>query len=491
MAAALAELRTYLRTTIGLGMDAAGLGRANAIIDEGLETMTDLAEFDQDTMKTLCSSVRKPGGTITDPNDPNRVISNPGMNIPSLCENRLCMAAYGAGIYQIVGRIPIMPNSLNRNRLRQLKLHRDMIENHSDPEALPELSKTFGIMKFVDQFPAYLRECKGVSGVPLSYVIRDNAAPPAIEPLALNRPWSAAYTTLSEELIARSPHTGPSFEDDNANVYRLLQDSIKSTSHMSSISRHQRTRNGRQAFLDLQTHNMGNSKWDKVVESAEAMVTVKIWNGKNSRYPLKFHIAKHREAQNDFQRASTHIAYQPPNDSTRVRRLLNSIQCNDQSIVSAKTTVLADATKMNNFEEACDFLLLTAPSSKATGNNSHRISALKNKRRSNREVGSTGVENRYYKSKEFAALRDDQKTELREMRKKSGKGGNAKKVKVSALQKELAEQKELFEQKIAALTTKLESNGGEVPLPPATTNRDPLLPPSELYQRSSRSDGQN
>ena len=71
MAAALAELRNYLRGTIGLGADAAGLARANAIIDEGLESMNDLAEFDQASMKTLCSSVRKPGGTVTDPNDPN------------------------------------------------------------------------------------------------------------------------------------------------------------------------------------------------------------------------------------------------------------------------------------------------------------------------------------------------------------------------------------------------------------------------------------
>ena len=164
MAAAKADLRNYLRTTIGLGLDAAGLERANAIINEGLESITDLNEFDQDTMKTLCSSVRKPGGTITDPNDPTRVISSPGMNIPSLCENRLCMAAYGAGIYQIMGRVPILPDSLNRIRLRQFNLHRDMIENHAAPEALPELSKTFGIMKIIDQFPAYLRECKGVSG---------------------------------------------------------------------------------------------------------------------------------------------------------------------------------------------------------------------------------------------------------------------------------------------------------------------------------------
>ena len=82
---------------------------------------------------------------------------------------------------------------------------------------------------------------------------------------------------------------------------------------------------------------------------------------KNSRYSLKNHITRHREAHNDFVRAGQHIPYAEPGEHTRVRRLLHSIQSKDAVIISAKTTIQADAAKQNDFELASDFLLLMAP----------------------------------------------------------------------------------------------------------------------------------
>jgi len=73
--------RTYLRKIIGLGIDADGLARADAMQAEGLEALEELADFDAAEIKTLCQAVRKPGGTIVDLNDPTQVIQNPGHNI--------------------------------------------------------------------------------------------------------------------------------------------------------------------------------------------------------------------------------------------------------------------------------------------------------------------------------------------------------------------------------------------------------------------------
>ena len=66
--------QTYLREIIGLGIDADGLARADAMQAEGLEALEELPDFDAAEIKTLCQAVRKPGGTIVDPNDPTRVI---------------------------------------------------------------------------------------------------------------------------------------------------------------------------------------------------------------------------------------------------------------------------------------------------------------------------------------------------------------------------------------------------------------------------------
>ena len=107
-----------------------------------------------------------------------------------------------------------------------------------------------------------------------------------------------------EELIAYTPHTSPGFDTDNAQLYSLLATHLGNTSAMASITQYQRRRNGRGAYMDLVTHYMGSAKWEKTVKSAEKLISTRVWNGKNSRYPLHIHIARQREAYNDLMRAS-------------------------------------------------------------------------------------------------------------------------------------------------------------------------------------------
>lgn len=65
----IAALRIYIRDPIRLGMDAAGTVKANTIIAEIITSIEDLVDLYEDTyIKTLCQNVRKPAGTIPDPN---------------------------------------------------------------------------------------------------------------------------------------------------------------------------------------------------------------------------------------------------------------------------------------------------------------------------------------------------------------------------------------------------------------------------------------
>ena len=140
-----AATRTYLRTVIGLGNDPQGLERANAIMAEGLDNLADIFELaEDDGIKILCASVRKPAGTIPQPGwvppnpNPNNVVApqvpRTGQVIPAICEQRLTLAAYGSSIFESISRT-INPASLNRVRLREFKAHRAMVENHNDPES--------------------------------------------------------------------------------------------------------------------------------------------------------------------------------------------------------------------------------------------------------------------------------------------------------------------------------------------------------------------
>ena len=424
-----AATRTFLRDIIDLGNNEEGTIKANAIIAEGLDDLADLYELSEDDgIKTLCANVRKLSGTIPDPNwlelDPNPgnltapMIARIGNSIPAICKQRLNLAAYWAKLYHSIGR-PVSSAVLSRSRLREFKNHKAMVDNHNDPEDLPEITKSYTVMKFLDQFPTHLREMLGVSKAALSYVIRDDADPPRpIRNLQQNKPWSVGLESVMEELITYTPHTGPAFEADNAQVYNLLASSLAGTSAVTSITRHQRRRDGRSAYLDLVVHNMGSAKWEKTVEVAEGVLSNRIWNGRNIRYPLRIHISRHREVFNDLVRASHQINYTPPNETLRVRYLLNSIQTADPTICSAKTAIQADATKKNNFEQAADFLLITAPVPKANQPKVHRISAAQTSRGKVKTGPKTGVEIRYFKRHKWHKLSKEQQEEVRKLRKK-------------------------------------------------------------------------
>jgi len=148
------------------------------------------------------------------------------------------------------------------------------------------------------------------------------------------------------ELIAYTPHFGPSFQADNARVsYSLLVKALAGSSALASTFRHQSKRYGRGAYLDLVMHHLSSAKWEKSVAAAERLLAERKWNGRNQRYPLKVHISRQKEAFNDMSRASEQITYNPPNETSRVRYLLQSIETSDPTVCSARTTIQAEILK--------------------------------------------------------------------------------------------------------------------------------------------------
>ena len=145
----------------------------------------------------------------------------------------------------------------------------------------------------------------------------------------------------------------------------------------------------------------------QTVETAEGVLNSRLWNGTNSRYPIKVHINRHREAYNDLERVSHHMTYVPPNETSRVRYLLNSIQSSDATICAAKTTILADTSKKNDFELAADFIMITGPASKFNSDNHHSVYGLGSHRSKKGKIKTgpkTGVELRFFKKHEWDTL---------------------------------------------------------------------------------------
>ena len=493
-----AECRNYLMQVIGL----ATAEQANAVRDEGLATLDDFTSFDDDDIKILCSSVRKPGGLIPDPNAPApavgrgarnqdpvppAMVANPGFKIPAICESRMKDAAFTAKYYDMIGR-RITGDSMSADRIHEFKVLKELQKNHKDPDKLPTISKSFSITKALDALPGYLRERFGCRGVALSYIIRANATPGDVPAQALDSVTSPAYTSIMDELIDFSPHQGPEFNEDNATVLSILKEITKDTTYVSSVTPHVRARNGRAAFLALSQHNMGNTRFQKLVDDAEVMVTQRVWNGKNTRYILKTHIAKHRDAFNDMVLSHQHISYNLPDGRTRVTRLLNSITSNDATVVSAKTQILASPQLEHNFEAAAEFLLKCCNkklSQNYQAGQGHRISALKTgkrKRDNNCEKGSTGVSLRYHTKKEYIRLKPEQKKELKEWRESQQE---VKKQNISAVNT-LQEQVQALTQKLSEISRPIADAVQSVKAAKSLLKpKNPLRPPVRFNQRDN------
>jgi hypothetical protein len=390
-------------------------------------------------------------------------------------EKKLKVACFGARIYTMISRT-VDATTLDAPRLRELEEHKKIIKDHKDPtDDIAKVTKTNTIDKALDTLPNFLRSKIGVRNVALSYVIREDETPPALEPLMLDKPYAERSGSLMNELIAHSPIIGPGLEEDNSTVFALLQEMVRDTPMASSLKRHQRTRDGRSSYLSLVQHNLGSAQWDKIILKAEEVQSTRVWNGKNSRYSLRRHVDMHRDAFNDMTRASENVGYEVPNERTRVTRLLRSVQANHMaSIAAAKTTIEATPAKRDDFELAADFLILNAPTNRSITQD-QRISMVgqeyEGESKTLDDLSGVKVDDRFYTQKEYKTLSNDQKSKLkllREKRDKSGRGNQGGKRKGGAKQnnnssakkyKKLKGENKGLKQRIAALETKV--NGGE------------------------------
>ena len=401
---------------------------ADAIIRQGLDDITTLSSIEPEDIDIICTSARKPGGTVTNGGRQPGIIPNPGQAIPALFQQRLKLAVTAAHHYDAVGRL-VEPSIMTWPRVQHFRNLTVINENWRNPEPLPSLSKMTSITKMIELISQQLRKVLGVRKIPLFYVIRKDAVPPPITNAPFHAapstlPYGAQFGSFHDELIARASHNHPSFAEDNALVLNVLMQSLQTTSHMGTLKSFERTRDGRGAFKALEAFNNGKSKWDSIVANAERVMFTQKFDDSNNRYTLFRHIANHRDAYNDMVSANDAetYEYQVPNEHTRVQRFLHSLTTTDQRIVSGKSFIIGNHTLLNNFAAATEYLLQVAPPIKTPKQiDTHKIAGVlqKGKGFHKEKLGKTGVELRYYTRREYNKLKPAQKKEVTQWRKQN------------------------------------------------------------------------
>ena len=435
-----------------------------AINANHLNRYEDLLQLTYSTVADYCQNMRRPGGLIADPQNAGGAMPNPGCPIQMVTERRLALAVFAAHYHTLVGR-PLTPDNMIWNRFQHFSTFLDIRKNYLAPTDPPEHQSGTSFATTIEIIENHLSITLGATKIPLSYVIRPDPVVPdhTLQPLNPNNtlPFASdTFTGFNEELAARTPHTIPEWNTDNSLVFSILLRVFGKSKYVSSLQPYRTRNDGRAAYLALVQHNLGSNQWQLMFHDAETIVTTHKFYGTNPHYTLSTHIAKHRSAHDRMRRASSHVNFSLPTETTRVLRLLQSLEASNIAILSAKTSILGDDVKRSDFELASDFLITVTPHTNQP-RKSQRISSLtsrggksrnnnynnnrgkngkwkSNKGKSNHRYqpynnsnhqqhqqnftptlnrGSSGVEFRYYTDSDYQQLSHPQRNELRLWRK--------------------------------------------------------------------------
>ena len=138
----------------------------------------------------------------------------------------------------------------------------------------------------------------GANG-PLRYVLRDDvnvppeasgslapyvAADPNAETVVVSGAYFYISGSLMEELVARLPHTGLIYHNDNAKVYQKIEEVARGTSYESTIKAFSRRKDGKDAFLAQIANHVGDVKYRAITKKRQNLLQNIKWTGNS--YPL-------------------------------------------------------------------------------------------------------------------------------------------------------------------------------------------------------------
>lgn len=417
-----------------------GFTQEAAVHITNVQNLTDLDEFKiltDSEVESLCRVVRKPGGTIPNPNPAGGPpIPDPGTPVSLQACNNLKLMCFLLRFKERTSR-PIVPADITVDSVRALIGYRQWEEKHEDPDT-PEL--TFKDWpRTIEVIEEYLRACLGTTKIPLAYIIREDptVVPPAQDP-------SADYLTLQDEMIARAPHTEgnppvhtQAYKDDNVAVFQKIAELTREKDCWTYVQKSARTRDGRKAFYGLKDHYLGHNNVDNMASSAETKLKTTTYTGEQRRWNFEKYVRTHVD-QHAILEGLTRHGYAGIDPRSKVRFLLEGIKTHEFDHV--KSTIMASATLRQDFDLCVnlfqDFIKQSAPNRTA---NISAIQVRPNNGQANNNTSTADwdnvapdmtIEDRYYNKQEYSKLTQAQRKGLDIKRKKRGhvKGGKDSKM---------------------------------------------------------------
>ena len=199
-------------------------------------------------------------------------------------------------------------------------------------------------LSFKEQLIAYLGTKIGASGVPYSYFIRKMETPTP----------DATYTSEKERRIATTSLRGPTYTKDNTVLFGLLQSLIIEGPGAPHIKPHERSHDGRKAWLSLQAHYESAGFTNSYKNSFIDMLKSAKFTGSSRNYSFDQYVAQHMTACQNMA-----LYNEPINNDRQVRDFLDGISCPSMAIPIA--TVWANDELCKSVAVASNYLTRFVP----------------------------------------------------------------------------------------------------------------------------------
>lgn len=244
-------------------------GVVRAIVNEhGIDSLDKLKALKDDDITALCEDIRRPIGTIPNPNAGEegqpKEIPIVGHAIPYWVEENLKLAAYFA--FHMIDRIsrPFAIADLSVGTIRTVIKIRDDEKNYSKPDVKPILDDENWTLT-IAEIGEYFARIRGKDGLPLSYIVRKNRD---VMDERFDSPEKYEKNPL-REMAYRAPHYASepntyteAYEANNAMVAEELIDILLDHPAYACVMAFLTAGDGRRAFFALKNYQSTVSRED-------------------------------------------------------------------------------------------------------------------------------------------------------------------------------------------------------------------------------------
>ncbi len=401
---------------------------ATALVAKGIAIPDDLFEFDKEGMELIFRNLHKPAkvlcaGAAGVSSELQEIMA---YEMLARYQIRLMIGAAVPKFYNYIG-CTLDPDNMMWTVIQCFhEQHKALLARKvgDSTYAPPKLTKNFSTYKWLELFVLCLCQKIGMHHCPLEYVVRDILAVPVVapplEPLKLHSIEHGG--SIEGNMIARMSHGHPLFKAGNGAIFELIKNLVRGTVIAALIAPFCHTRDGCAAFMAIRAQHAGKDIWDKLHKEAESVLQTQKWSC-TVNVTLAQHMGKHHQAYITLTECAEHIPVDVPNEHSRDRCLMESLNSVDPTVLAALAAICQDEQdKRVNVESAFRYLVVVCPieaklarngkiSFQVSGTESVAASGLGGNTKKP-GFGTTGVPLWYHKHKDFVKLPKEQKDEL-------------------------------------------------------------------------------